>query len=100
MFQCVLFWTDTFWPNMGGVEILAADFLPALQQRGYEFVVIVPQCGPDRPQEDKYRGIPVCRLPSSLAMTGIDKLARVREQVIRLADVSASSDSHQCGRFR
>jgi hypothetical protein len=38
---------------MGGVEVLAAEFLPALQQRGYEFVVIVPQSGPDRPQEDK-----------------------------------------------
>jgi glycogen synthase len=79
----ILFWTDTFWPNMGGVEVLAAEFLPALQ-RGYEFVVIVPQSGPDRPQEDKYRGIPVYRFPFSIAMTSIDELVRVRERVIRL----------------
>jgi glycogen(starch) synthase len=79
----VLFWTETFWPNLGGVEVLAAEFLPALQQRGYEFVVITPQNGPDRPQEDKYRGIPVYRFPFSMAMTSIDELVRVREQVIR-----------------
>jgi glycogen(starch) synthase len=80
----VLFWTDTFWPNIGGVEILAARFLPALQRRGYEFLVIVPQGGPDRPEEDTYGGIPVYRLPFSLGMTSIDELTRVREQVIRI----------------
>jgi glycosyltransferase involved in cell wall biosynthesis len=80
----VLFWTETFWPNLGGVEVLAADFLPALQQRGYEFVVVAPQNGLDRPQEDKYRGIPVYRFPFSMAMTSINELVRVREKVIRL----------------
>jgi glycosyltransferase involved in cell wall biosynthesis len=80
----VLFWTETFWPNMGGVEVLAANFLPALRQRGYEFVVVVPQSGPHRPQEDEYGGIPVYRFPFSMAMTSIDELVRVRELVTQL----------------
>jgi len=78
----VLFWTETFWPNLGGVEVLAADFLPALQQRGYEFVVVTPQSGPSRPQEDEYRGIPVYRF--SFSITSIEELVQVREQVIGL----------------
>src|SRR4051812_48251655 len=80
----VLFWTETFWPNLGGVEVLASSFLPALRRRGYEFVVVVPQGGPYRPQEDEYKGIPVYRFPFSIAMTDIDELVRLREQVTRL----------------
>jgi glycogen(starch) synthase len=78
----VLFWTETFWPNLGGVEVLAAHFLPAMQQHGYEFVVVAPQSQPPRPEEDSYGGIPVYRFSFSLA--GIDELVRVRERVSRL----------------
>jgi len=81
----ILFWTGTFWPNIGGVEILAAKFLLALRCRGYEFVIVVPQGGPPcRPEEDNYRGMPIYRLPFSGAMTSIDRLTELREQVIQL----------------
>jgi glycogen(starch) synthase len=80
----VLFWTETFWPNIGGVEVLAAKFLLALRCRGYEFVIVAPQSGDCRPEQDNYRGIPVYRLPFSGAMTNIDRLIYLREQVIRL----------------
>ena len=49
----VLFWTGGFWPNIGGVEVLATRVLPALKCRGYEFVIVVPQSRvPSRPEED------------------------------------------------
>ena len=36
----VLFWSETFWPRLGGVERLAAGLLPALRGRGHEFAVV------------------------------------------------------------
>lgn len=36
----ILFWSETFWPRVGGVENLASRLLPALQHRGYEFSVV------------------------------------------------------------
>jgi glycosyltransferase involved in cell wall biosynthesis len=36
----VLFWSETFWPRVGGVERLAAGLLPALRDRGHEFEVV------------------------------------------------------------
>jgi hypothetical protein len=36
----ILFWSETFWPRVGGVENLAARLLPALQVRGHEFLSV------------------------------------------------------------
>ena len=36
----VLFWSGTFWPYIGGIEVLGAKLLPALRERGYEFMVV------------------------------------------------------------
>jgi glycogen(starch) synthase len=58
----VLFWSETFWPRVGGVENLAARLLPALQGRGYEFVVVTWD-HVERPDEIRYQDIPVYRFP-------------------------------------
>ncbi len=59
----VLFWSSGFWPDIGGVEILAARLLPALQQRGHELLVVTPQKRPGVPGEERYAGVTVLRLP-------------------------------------
>jgi len=33
----VLFWSEQFWPNIGGIEVWGARLLGALQQRGNDF---------------------------------------------------------------
>lgn len=58
----ILFWSETFWPRVGGVENLAARLLPALQARGYEFVVVTWE-NIESPDEIRYKGIPVYRFP-------------------------------------
>lgn len=55
----ILFWSERFWPSIGGTQIFAARLLPALQERGYEFAVVTLQDPPDLPPEDDYKGIPV-----------------------------------------
>jgi glycogen synthase len=82
----VMFWAGTFWPAIGGVEVLAAKLLPALRDRGYEYVVVTPKNDPDLPDEDSYEGIPVHRLLffNNLNHSGIDHVVSVREKVMKL----------------
>lgn len=58
----VLFWSETFWPRIGGVENLAARLLPALRSRGYEFAVVTWE-NLKNPDQIWYQGIPVYRFP-------------------------------------
>ena len=55
----VLFWSELFWPYIGGAEVFATKLLVALRQRGYEIIVVTRQDSPDLALEDQYRGIPV-----------------------------------------
>jgi glycogen(starch) synthase len=80
----VLFWSGTFWPNIGGVEVLAAKLLPALQERGYEFRVVTVLRSPDLPREACYEGIPVYRFPFSLAHNNVDQVLEIRQQIAKL----------------
>jgi glycogen(starch) synthase len=82
----ILFWSSTFWPNIGGVELLAAKLLPAMQARGYEFVVIASKNHADQPDETHYKDIPLHRFPfqHSLTEKNIDQVMQVRQKVAAL----------------
>ena len=58
----IIFWSETFWPRIGGVENLAARLLPALQSRGHEFAVVTWDNVEDATQI-LYQDIPVYRFP-------------------------------------
>lgn len=64
----VIFWSELFFPYPGGIEILAAKFLPAMQQRGHEFVVITSHEDQALPDRDDYAGIPIYRFPFRSAL--------------------------------
>ncbi len=59
----VLYLSGFFWPQLGGIETLSLEFLPAMQKRGYEFMVITSLVNRDLPAYDNYEGIPVHRFP-------------------------------------
>jgi glycogen(starch) synthase len=82
----VLFWTLNFWPNIGGIEVLAAKLVPALRDCGHEFLVVTPKSPPELPDEAQYRGIPICRLPFQNPVTPatLDHLIALRDRVIAL----------------
>ena len=77
----ILFWSGTFWPKIGGVEVLAARLLPALKERGYEFTVVTSQIYLDGPPVEEYQGIPVHRLPLSGGSVNVGRLAELRRQL-------------------
>lgn len=66
--------------------MFAAKLLPALQERGYEFIVVTQQSSPDLPEEGQFKGIPVYRLPFYTPLVGgnIAPLVAIRQQVAKL----------------
>jgi len=82
----VLFWSGTFWPNIGGVEVLASKLLPALRERGYEYAVIAPKTHAELPDEAHYSGIPIYRFPfrNNLNDRSIDHVTETRRKIAAL----------------
>jgi glycogen synthase len=82
----VLYWTQLFRPYIGGVEVVAAQLLPALQARGYECCVVTSHGGLDLADEDAYDGIPVYRFPfqGALSRGNMQLLAAARSGVARV----------------
>src|SRR5689334_6233188 len=82
----VLFWSKPFWPSIGGIEVLAAKLLPALQARGHEFAVITEQTHSRLPAEGRYQGIQVYRFPFFLALADrrVEQILAIRQQVAEL----------------
>lgn len=66
----VLYWTQLFWPYIGGVEVLGARLLLALKARGYELQVVTSHGALDLPDEDEFEGIGVRRFPFEAALSG------------------------------
>lgn len=79
----ILFWSSTFWPKIGGVEVLAARLLPALQSRGHEFAVIAPRLGHAQEDRPPFRDIPVHRFAFTepALYRDMDLLAATRRRI-------------------
>jgi glycogen(starch) synthase len=82
----VLFWSELFWPYIGGAEIFATKLLLALRERGHQIIVVTRQDSPDLPLEDHYHGIPVHRFPfwTAFANRRIDQLIAARQRLTKL----------------
>ena len=82
----ILFWSEGFWPLIGGAEIFGANFVSALQKRGHEFIVVTSKDLAELPEEAKYKGIPIYRFPFHRALSGseIDQVFVCRGEVGRL----------------
>jgi glycosyltransferase involved in cell wall biosynthesis len=82
----VLYWTELFWPYVGGVEVLSSRLLPALRDRGVTFQVLTSHGALDLPDEEEWEGIPIrrIRLHEGLATGDVELLAAARREVVGL----------------
>ena len=82
----VLFWSSTFWPKIGGVEVLAAKLLPALRDRGHEFMVITARMSTDQDYEDDFKGAPIYRFDfgNPAVFSDINRLRATRARIVEL----------------
>jgi glycogen(starch) synthase len=91
----VLFWSLTFWPNIGGMEVLAARLLTSLRERGHQFLVVAPKNYTELPDHDRFHGIPIRRLPFQHTTTpSVDHIADVRARVLDLKRAFAADLVH------
>lgn len=82
----ILYWTERFWPHIGGVEVLSMQLIPALQARGHEFVVVTSHSSVDLPDEADYNGIPIQRFDflTSLTNKNLKQLMLARKRLAEL----------------
>jgi glycogen(starch) synthase len=80
----LLYWVPQFPPYVGGVEVLASHFLPALVDRGHEVAVVTSHGALDLPDDDEWNGIAVHRRPFTAALAG----GRADAVVALVADVA------------
>ncbi len=57
----ILFWTDGFWPRVGGVETQSLAFIREMQERGHEYKVIAQQDHPSWNEEEMVQGVQIRR---------------------------------------
>jgi glycogen(starch) synthase len=74
----VLFWSDLYWPYIGGAEIFAAKLMASLLPRGIEFLVLTSHHDRELPDQDEHEGIVIRRLPFRAAIGGRDVKAFLR----------------------
>jgi glycogen(starch) synthase len=82
----VLYWTEVFWPHVGGVQTASLQLIPALQKRGHEFIVVTSHSGLDLPDEAEHDGISIYRFPFQevLANRDLGALKTTAERVVAL----------------
>ncbi len=83
----VLYWTESFWPRIGGSEVAAEVLLDQLRRRGHEFEVVTRQWSSDQPAIDEWRAMPVHRVPiddSTLATWDLHELLPLRQRIVAI----------------
>lgn len=82
----VLYWTELFWPYIGGVEVLSARLLPALVERGHELQVLTSHGSLDLPDLELWNGIEVHRIGLQQGLTSgdVEQIATARSEVAAL----------------
>ncbi len=104
----ILYWTGLFWPNIGGVEVLSLQFIPAMQKRGYEFIVLTSRSNPTLSEKENYNDIPIyrCNFHEGIANNNIEEIKKTKTKVdeikkdfnpdlIHLNSIDASIFFHQ-----
>lgn len=59
----ILYWTQHYWPHIGGVEVLAADLIPQLQRRGFEVSVVTSHGNQELADREVHDGVTIHRFP-------------------------------------
>lgn len=82
----MLYWTELFWPSIGGVEVLSEPLLVALAARGHECTVVTSHGNRDLPDREHHTGLPIYRYPFQAALTGANpgQIHRLLREVAQL----------------
>jgi glycogen synthase len=80
----ILYWTESFWPRIGGSEVAAAALIGEMQRRGHQFEVVTRQWSSDQPPTDQWQGVPVHRVrfdDGTFGRLDLDEILPLRQRV-------------------
>lgn len=102
----VLFWSELYWPHVGGAEVFARDVISALTARGHSFSVVTSMTSEAAAAEDVVDDVPVYRFPSRswqggrleafrASLSGVAALkARLKPDLVHVNAVGPSAVFH------
>jgi glycogen(starch) synthase len=92
----ILYWTEAFWPYIGGLEVFSTRLLAALRARGHDILVVTSHANLALPDADEYDGIPVRRFPFQEVLTtrNLPKMLEIRRRVSTLKRAFAPDVVH------
>jgi len=81
----ILFWSNLFYPYVGGVETVGLQLVQWLSQRNHNLLVLTSHDNLELPDHEQVAGVPVERLPMLAGLRGhVPSLLRSRAQVQRI----------------
>ncbi|AFY61438.1 glycosyltransferase family 4 protein [Synechococcus sp. PCC 6312] len=82
----ILFWTQLFWPYIGGVEVLSSHFLRAIKCLGYDIIVVTSHGSLSLPNQEDWEGITIHRFPflRTLETRDIATIFAIKQRLIAL----------------
>ncbi len=86
----LLFWTGTYWPNIGGVEVFSSNLMAGLRRRGHEVAIVTSHSDLDLPDEGSHQDVPIHRMPFNKAFTDPSPVGAFVEAWRRVRAVKAS----------
>jgi glycosyltransferase involved in cell wall biosynthesis len=92
----VLFWTEQYWPYIGGLEVIATRLATSLRERGHELLVVTSHGSLELPDEDEHAGVPIRRFRffDAIAKGNIELLFETRMGLSQLKKSFAADLVH------
>ncbi len=93
----ILFWTESFWPRIGGSEVAISILIDGLRRRGHACAVVTRQWSDDLPETDDWRGVPVYRVPfddATFDRLDLGELLPLRQRVVAIKRAFAADVVH------
>lgn len=59
----ILYWTEAYWPSIGGTEVASVLLMRGLRAQGHELLVVTSLTDPGLPASEEHEGIQIRRLP-------------------------------------
>ncbi|MHA1169548.1 MAG: glycosyltransferase, partial [Candidatus Hodarchaeales archaeon] len=85
-FMRILYWTPQFWPEIGGIPILAMKALPVLKEYGHDILVVTSRVGSGQPDRGEYKSIPIRRFRfwEALKKNDVSLILKITKQITEL----------------
>jgi len=82
----ILWWSERFYPYVGGIETLGFGLIPLLQQMGHTVEVICSHSDKALPDTDEYQSIPIHRLhfDTALHRGDLKQFLKSRQRLIQI----------------